>query len=93
MIVLLYMRPILPRADPADRRLPDAVPVGQHLLSLGRGTNGAHVVFGQHGPAVALAFGVLIVFVVVSGSMWIMADLNQNMLMPSDGPMTSSMRR
>jgi cytochrome o ubiquinol oxidase subunit IV len=32
--------------------------------------------------ALALAFGVLIVFLVVAGALWIMADLNAN-LMPA----------
>jgi hypothetical protein len=36
----------------------------------------------------ALAFGLLIVFMVVAGSMWIMVDLNQNMRMPSAEPMS-----
>jgi cytochrome o ubiquinol oxidase operon protein cyoD len=35
---------------------------------------------------------VLIVFVVVAGSMWIMADMNRNMLMPSGEPMTMRMQ-
>jgi hypothetical protein len=39
-----------------------------------------------------LAFGVLIVFVVVAGSMWIMADMNQNMMIPSTEPMTMRMQ-
>jgi hypothetical protein len=39
----------------------------------------------------ALAFGLLIVFVVVACSMWIMADLNDNMLMPSADPMDRAM--
>jgi cytochrome o ubiquinol oxidase operon protein cyoD len=30
----------------------------------------------------ALAFGVLIVFLVVTGSLWIMADLNDSMMPP-----------
>jgi cytochrome o ubiquinol oxidase operon protein cyoD len=40
----------------------------------------------------ALAFGVLILFVVVAGSMWIMADLKQNTLMPSAEPMSIRMQ-
>jgi len=32
----------------------------------------------------ALAFGVLIVFLVVAGSLWIMADLNGNMMPPAE---------
>ncbi len=61
---------------------------------------GVHLVFFLHittGPestnnVLALAFGVLIVFVVVAGSMWIMADMNQNMLMPSPAPMSMQMQ-
>jgi cytochrome o ubiquinol oxidase operon protein cyoD len=52
---------------------------------------GVHLVFFLHittGPdnvnnVMALAFGVLIVFLVVVGSLWIMAHMNQNM-MPMD---------
>jgi cytochrome o ubiquinol oxidase operon protein cyoD len=48
---------------------------------------GVHLVFFLHitsGPdntnnALALAFGILIVFLVVAGSLWIMADLNGSM--------------
>ena len=51
---------------------------------------GIHLVFFLHittGPdntnnVLALAFGMLIVFLVVAGSLWIMANLNEN-LMPS----------
>jgi cytochrome o ubiquinol oxidase operon protein cyoD len=31
----------------------------------------------------ALAFGILIVFLVVAGSLWIMADLNDSMMPPA----------
>jgi len=49
---------------------------------------GVHLVFFLHitsGPdntnnALALAFGILIVFLVVAGSLWIMADLNHSMM-------------
>jgi len=52
---------------------------------------GVHLVFFLHigtGPdntnnVLALAFGVLIVTLVVSGSLWIMANLNVNMMPPS----------
>jgi cytochrome o ubiquinol oxidase subunit IV len=55
---------------------------------------GVHLVFFLHittGPestnnVLALAFGVLIVFVVVAGTMWIMTDMNQSMMMPSAAP-------
>ena len=49
---------------------------------------GVHLVFFLHittGPdntnnVLALAFGVLIVFLVVAGSLWIMTNLNDNMM-------------
>jgi cytochrome o ubiquinol oxidase operon protein cyoD len=52
---------------------------------------GVHLVFFLHittGPdntnnVLALAFGVLIVFLVVVGSLWIMTNLNDNMMPPS----------
>jgi cytochrome o ubiquinol oxidase operon protein cyoD len=52
---------------------------------------GVHLVFFLHittGPddannVLALAFGLLIVFLVIAGSLWIMANLNHNM-MPMD---------
>ena len=51
---------------------------------------GVHLVFFLHittGPdntnnVLALAFGVLIVTVVVAGSLWIMTDLNESMMPP-----------
>jgi cytochrome o ubiquinol oxidase operon protein cyoD len=50
---------------------------------------GIHLVFFLHittGPddtnnVLALAFGILIVILVVAGSLWIMTDLNENMMM------------
>jgi cytochrome o ubiquinol oxidase operon protein cyoD len=53
---------------------------------------GVHLVFFLHigtGPdstnnVLAVAFGVLIVFLVVAGSLWIMADLNGSMMPASD---------
>ena len=53
---------------------------------------GVHLVFFLHvttGPdntnnVLALAFGVLIVFLVVAGSLWIMADLNASMMPPAE---------
>ena len=59
---------------------------------------GVHLVFFLHigtGPdstnnVLAVAFGVLIVFLVVAGSLWIMADLNGSM-MPPAGSMTMPM--
>jgi len=52
---------------------------------------GVHLVFFLHigtgsdntNTVLALAFGVLVVTLVVSGSLWIMANLNANMLPPS----------
>ena len=56
---------------------------------------GVHLVFFLHlttGPdsinnVMALAFGLLIVFLVIAGSLWIMAHLNHNMM-----PMTQMMQ-
>jgi cytochrome o ubiquinol oxidase subunit IV len=53
---------------------------------------GVHLVFFLHittGPdntnnVLALAFGVLIVFLVVVGSLWIMTNLNDNMMRPAE---------
>jgi cytochrome o ubiquinol oxidase operon protein cyoD len=53
---------------------------------------GVHLVFFLHitsGPdntnnVLALAFGVLIVFLVMVGTLWIMANLNSNMVMPPE---------
>ena len=61
------------------------------LLVLAVAQMGVHLVFFLHittGPdntnnVLALAFGILIVALVVVGSLWIMANLNQNM-MPMD---------
>jgi cytochrome o ubiquinol oxidase operon protein cyoD len=60
---------------------------------------GIHLVFFLHittGPdgtnnILALAFGVLIVILVVAGSLWIMTDLNANM-MPPAAPMNFHMQ-
>jgi len=61
------------------------VPIGLCVLAIAQ--MGVHLVFFLHittGPdntnnVLALAFGVLIVFLVVVGSLWIMANLNHNM--------------
>jgi len=61
---------------------------------------GVHLVFFLHigtGPdstnnVLAVAFGVLIVFLVVAGSLWIMADLNDSM-MPATEMMKMHMHR
>jgi cytochrome o ubiquinol oxidase operon protein cyoD len=62
------------------------LPVGLAVLAIAQ--MGVHLVFFLHigsGPdntnnILALAFGVLIVTLVVSGSLWIMANLNANMM-------------
>ena len=62
------------------------VPVGLSVLAIAQ--MGVHLVFFlqiSSGPdntnnVMALAFGVLIVTLVVSGSLWIMANLNANMM-------------
>jgi cytochrome o ubiquinol oxidase operon protein cyoD len=68
------------------------IPLG--IAVLGIAQMGVHLVFFLHmtsGPdntnhVLALAFGVLFVFMVVAGSLWIMADLNSGM-MPAAGMM------
>jgi len=69
------------------------VPVGLMVLAFAQ--IGVHLVFFLHlgsGPdhtnnIVALCFGVLIVFLVITGSIWIIANLHANMMdMPA--PMT-----
>ncbi len=65
---------------------PPGVPVG--LIVLAFAQIGVHLVFFLHlgsGPdhtnnIVALAFGLLIVFLVIAGSVWIIANLNANMM-------------
>jgi cytochrome o ubiquinol oxidase subunit IV len=62
------------------------IPVGLCVLAIAQ--MGVHLVFFLHitsGPdnsnnILALAFGVLIVFLVIAGSLWIMANLNGNMM-------------
>jgi cytochrome o ubiquinol oxidase operon protein cyoD len=62
------------------------VPAGLAVLAIAQ--MGVHLVFFLHistgrdntNNVIALAFGVLIVGLVVSGSLWIMANLNTNML-------------
>ena len=61
------------------------VPAGLAVLAIAQ--MGVHLVFFIHittdpdntNNILALAFGLLIVFLVVTGSLWIMANLNQNM--------------
>ena len=67
-----------------------AVPVA--LLVLAVAQMGVHLVFFLHvttGPdntnnVLALAFGVLVVFLIVAGSIWIMAHLSHNMMPTTD---------
>jgi cytochrome o ubiquinol oxidase operon protein cyoD len=66
------------------------VPVGLVVLAIAQ--MGVHLVFFLHittGPdntnnVLALAFGVLIVTLLVIGSLWIMANLNDNMMLPPE---------
>ena len=75
--------------------------VGLGLAVLAIAQMGIHLVFFLHltsGPdstnnILALAFGLLIVFVVVTGTIWIVADLNDNMLMPPADAMNTRMQR
>jgi cytochrome o ubiquinol oxidase operon protein cyoD len=70
------------------------IPVGLVVLAFAQ--IGVHLVFFLHlgsGPdhtnnILALAFGLLIVFLVITGSIWIIANLNANML-----PMSVNMPR
>jgi cytochrome o ubiquinol oxidase operon protein cyoD len=62
-----------------------SIPVALVVLAIAQ--MGVHLVFFLHittGPdntnnVMALAFGVLIVFLVIGGSLWIMSNLNHNM--------------
>jgi cytochrome o ubiquinol oxidase subunit IV len=66
------------------------VPLGLTVLAIAQ--MGVHLVFFLHittGPdntnnVLALAFGVLIVTIVVAGSLWIMTNLNDNMMPPAE---------
>ena len=63
-----------------------AIPVALIVLAIAQ--MGVHLVFFLHittGPdntnnVLALAFGVLVVFLIVAGSIWIMGHLSQNMM-------------
>jgi cytochrome o ubiquinol oxidase subunit IV len=65
---------------------PPGIPVGLVVLAFAQ--IGVHLVFFLHigtGPdqtnnVLALAFGVLIVFLVIAGSIWIIANLHANMM-------------
>lgn len=73
------------------------VPIGLAVLAVAQ--MGVHLVFFLHlstGPdntnnVLALAFGVLIVALVVAGSLWIMANLDANM-MPTGALMNMQMQ-
>jgi cytochrome o ubiquinol oxidase operon protein cyoD len=62
------------------------------LAALAIGQMGVHLAFFLHittGPdntnnALALAFGVLIVGIVIAGSIWVMYHLNLNMMLPTE---------
>lgn len=66
-----------------------SIPIALAVLAVAQ--MGVHLVFFLHlttGPdnlnnVLALAFGILIVFLLIVGSLWIMSHLNQNM-MPMD---------
>jgi cytochrome o ubiquinol oxidase subunit IV len=69
---------------------PPGIPLGLVVLAIAQ--MGVHLVFFLHittGPdntnnVLALAFGVLIVFLVVVGSLWIMTNLNDSMTPPAE---------
>jgi len=73
------------------------IAIGLAVLAIAQ--MGIHLVFFLHmtsspdntNHALALAFGVLVVFMVVAGSLWIMRDLNEGMKMPAGQSMGSSM--
>jgi cytochrome o ubiquinol oxidase subunit IV len=73
------------------------VPMGLVVLAIAQ--MGVHLVFFLHittapdntNNVLALAFGVLIVFLVVVGSLWIMTDLNGNMV--SSGELMNLMQQ
>jgi cytochrome o ubiquinol oxidase operon protein cyoD len=66
------------------------IPLGLAVLAMAQ--RGVHLVFFLHittGPdnannVLALAFAVLIVTILVTGSLWIMANLNENMMPPAE---------
>ncbi len=69
---------------------PPGVPLGLAVLAIAQ--MGVHLVFFIHittGPdntnnVLALAFGILIVLLVMAGSLWIMTNLNANMMAPDE---------
>ena len=66
------------------------IPLGLAVLAIAQ--MGVHLVFFLHittgadntNNVLALAFGVLIVFLVMAGSLWIMNDMNASMMPPSE---------
>ena len=66
------------------------VPLGLTVLAIAQ--MGVHLVFFLHittapdstNNVLALAFGILIVFLVIAGSLWIMANLSDNMMPMSE---------
>ena len=68
---------------------PPGIPVGLVVLAFAQ--IGVHLVFFLHlgsgsentNNILALAFGLLIVFLVIGGSIWIIANLNENMMPPN----------
>ena len=72
------------------------IPLGLAVLAIAQ--MGVHLVFFLHittapdktNNVLALAFGLLVVFLVIAGSLWIMGDLNYSM-MPPAGPMNMPM--
>jgi cytochrome o ubiquinol oxidase operon protein cyoD len=74
------------------------VPLGLAVLAIAQ--MGVHLVFFLHittgrdniNNVLALAFGILIVTLIVAGSLWIITHLNAN-LMPSGEPMNVQMQR
>ena len=70
-----------------------SIPVALIVLAIAQ--MGVHLVFFLHvttGPdntnnVLALAFGVLVVFLIMAGTLWIMANLNGNMMPPD--PLTN----
>jgi cytochrome o ubiquinol oxidase subunit IV len=68
---------------------PPGIPLGLAVLAIAQ--MGVHLVFFIHittGPdntnnVLALAFGILIVLLIMAGTLWIMHNLNVNMVMPA----------
>lgn len=67
-----------------------SIPIALFVLAIAQ--MGVHLVFFLHittgddnvNNIMALAFGILIVFLVIGGSLWIMANMNHNMMLPMD---------